>query len=271
MKRVLKDITVKDTESPMKTKKETNERKIVTDEMLDGLDVEIPYKWRVQSSGQYSTQCVAYIDARDVIDLFNNVVGKSNWQRKYETINGVLFCLVGIKMYGDEWVWKSDCGTESNIEQKKGESSDAFKRAAVSWGVGRFLYDLEIVKLKSVIDGKDFKGKDRYVPADEYGKKIWDVNQHIQNMKSKKQSSKQEAPKPVPEKQEKKKVEKPDPLASTSDWKEVKTLRENAGYSADDFQTFLQDEFGKTWKEITTSEMVKLKKHLQDKAQLTVA
>ena len=43
-----------------------------------------------------------------------------------------------IKSY--EWVWKADCGTESQTEKEKGESSDSFKRACVCWGIGRELY-----------------------------------------------------------------------------------------------------------------------------------
>ena len=38
------------------------------------------------------------------------------------------------------WVWKSDCGTESNTEAQKGEASDSFKRACFNWGIGRELY-----------------------------------------------------------------------------------------------------------------------------------
>ena len=87
-------------------------------------------------------------------DLLDNVVGAGNWQCKYEEHKGNLFCSIGINITkGTDmeikplWVWKSDCGTESNVEKQKGEASDAFKRAAVMWGVGRFLYSKKIIKL----------------------------------------------------------------------------------------------------------------------------
>jgi hypothetical protein len=81
-----------------------------------------------------------------------------------------------------DWVWKSDCGTESQVEKQKGEASDAFKRAAVMWGIGRFLYSLGIIKIKEVIkDGKDRNGKDKYAPALN-GQKIWDINKHCNEM-----------------------------------------------------------------------------------------
>ena len=41
-------------------------------------------------------------------------------------------------------VWKWDCGVESREDgegnEKKGEASDAFKRAGFRWGIGRELY-----------------------------------------------------------------------------------------------------------------------------------
>jgi hypothetical protein len=51
-------------------------------------------------------------------------------------------CEIGIKC-GDEWVWKADGAGDSDIEAEKGALSDAFKRAAVRWGIGRYLYKLK--------------------------------------------------------------------------------------------------------------------------------
>ena len=113
---------------------------------LKNLKKEIPFKWRVQSTNEYGASCVAYIDSRDVQDLLDEVCGAENWQDRFEEHKGNLFCSIGIQVNG-EWIWKSDCGTESQVEKQKGESSDAFKRAAVMWGVGRFLYSKKIVKL----------------------------------------------------------------------------------------------------------------------------
>jgi hypothetical protein len=122
---------------------------------LKDLKKEIPYKWRVQSANQYGASCVAYIDARQVQDLLDEVCGAENWQSRFIDVKGNLFCEIGLKIE-NEWVWKSDCGTESNIEKEKGESSDSFKRAAVMWGVGRFLYNLKVIKLPVKQDGNKF-------------------------------------------------------------------------------------------------------------------
>ena len=115
---------------------------------LKDLTKELPYKWRVQSTKYNKTTCVAYIDARDCQDLLDEVVGSENWQTIYYEQNGLLFCKVGI-FTGTDWVWKSDTGSESNVEKDKGHVSDAFKRACVSWGIGRFLYRLPIQTLQA--------------------------------------------------------------------------------------------------------------------------
>ena len=117
---------------------------------LEDLKREMPFKWRVQSANKWGASCVAYIDARDVQDLLDEVVGAVNWQCKYEEHKNNMFCSIGIRDkegVNNEFVWKSDCGTESQVEKQKGEASDAFKRAAVMLGVGRFLYSKKIIKL----------------------------------------------------------------------------------------------------------------------------
>ena len=124
---------------------------------LSKLREELPFKWRVQSTKYGKTTCVAYIDARDAQDLLDEVCGPENWQTIYYEENGLLFCKVGV-FYKDQWVWKSDTGSESNVEKDKGHVSDAFKRACVNWGIGRFLYRLPIQTLqaKQHTNGKEY-------------------------------------------------------------------------------------------------------------------
>ena len=118
---------------------------------LQELKKEIPFKWRVQQFFKENTKarCVAYIDARQVMDILDEVVGPENWQSDFKEFKGNIYAGIGILcMKGKDlidWVWKWDCGAESNIEKEKGEASDAFKRAAVHWGIGRFLYELDIL------------------------------------------------------------------------------------------------------------------------------
>ena len=110
----------------------------VTREKLHALTQTIPYKTRTGHRGAQ----LAYIDARDAMDLLDEVVGPENWQCDYKQVKNVVYCGIGINTDEAGWVWKWDAGDESNIEEEKGEASDSFKRAAVRWGIGRFLYRL---------------------------------------------------------------------------------------------------------------------------------
>ena len=40
-------------------------------------------------------------------------------------------------------MWKADGAGQTDMEAEKGALSDALKRAAVRWGIGRYLYDLK--------------------------------------------------------------------------------------------------------------------------------
>lgn len=147
---------------------------------IEKLKQEIPYNWRVQSFSKFKPEamCVAYIDARQVMDMLDNVVGPGNWQSQFKEHKGNLFCSIGIKV-DNQWVWKSDCGTESNMEKEKGEASDAFKRAAVMWGIGRFLYSLEIIKVPA--NCKKEKNTFPHV-VDQNGKRVWDISEHLNSI-----------------------------------------------------------------------------------------
>ena len=82
-----------------------------------------------------------YKNARCDMNILDETVGTQNWQREHYECKGNLFCRIGIREPGtDDWVWKADCGTESNTEAQKGEASDSFKRAGFNWGIGRELY-----------------------------------------------------------------------------------------------------------------------------------
>jgi recombination DNA repair RAD52 pathway protein len=101
--------------------------------------------WRVGSTNRDKSKgmALAYIDARDVMDRLDQVVGFNNWQDEYiETIKGRVICRIGIKV-GDEWIYKSDGAGDTSYEGEKGAISDAFKRAAVKFGIGRYLYSLK--------------------------------------------------------------------------------------------------------------------------------
>jgi hypothetical protein len=109
---------------------------------------------RVQSVKQNGLVLLLYKNARCDMNILDETVGAGNWQREHYECKGNLFCRVGIYCPSKEkdsigWVWKADCGTESNTEAQKGEASDSFKRACVNWGIGRELYTAPFIWIPS--------------------------------------------------------------------------------------------------------------------------
>lgn len=102
---------------------------------------------RVGQASEKGLSLLLYKDARADMAILDETVGQARWQREHYEVKGNLYCRVGIKI-NDEWIWKSDCGTESNTEAQKGESSDAFKRACVNWSIGRELYSAPFIWIK---------------------------------------------------------------------------------------------------------------------------
>ena len=98
--------------------------------------------WRVGSTNADKTSgiALAYIDARDVMHRLDAVFG-FDWQCKYTHAETKTICELGVKIEG-EWIWRAGGAGDSDIEAEKGAVSDAFKRAAVLFGIGQYLYSL---------------------------------------------------------------------------------------------------------------------------------
>lgn len=118
-------------------------------------------EWRVQrgiinGNGEKRVIVVPYVQNRAVQNRFDTIVGIENWKNEYERWgqNGVL-CGISIK-FGDEWVTKFDGAEDTDFESIKGGISGASKRAAVCWGVGRYLYDLSEVWVDLKERGKNY-------------------------------------------------------------------------------------------------------------------
>ena len=84
-------------------------------------------------------RAAAYIDARDVMKRLDTVMGTENWRDKYISVEGGFVCELSLRING-EWIAKSNGANNTKVEPVKGGISSAFKRAAVNWGVGRYLY-----------------------------------------------------------------------------------------------------------------------------------
>ena len=116
-------------------------------DIFDALKAEFPREaisWRAQSLNKEGTSAMAlaYIDARDVMNRLDEVCGPGGWQDRYEFHGSRTICYLSIMSPDGLWIVKADGAGDTDVEAEKGGISDAFKRAAVKWGIGRYLYDL---------------------------------------------------------------------------------------------------------------------------------
>lgn len=98
--------------------------------------------WRVGATTKDKSKgiALAYIDARDVMERLDDVFGMS-WQCKYSHAENKTICELSVLIDG-VWITRSNGAGDSDVEAEKGAISDAFKRAGVMFGIGRYLYDL---------------------------------------------------------------------------------------------------------------------------------
>ena len=117
-------------------------------------------EWRVGRAGvtkkgdSESVWCkvLAYLTNRAIQERLDDVCGKENWRNEYVTgPQGGVMCGISIRVEG-EWVTKWDGAENTEIESVKGGLSDSMKRAAVQWGIGRYLYQLEEGFAKTTVD-----------------------------------------------------------------------------------------------------------------------
>lgn len=128
--------------------------------LLTADEIEVKVK-QVREKGAVA---LIYKTSRVDMDILDETVGAENWQSEFKEIKGNLYCGIGIRdTETKEWTWKWDCGIESRADgegnEKKGEASDAFKRAGVQWGIGRELYTSPFIFLPvpTKQDGKIYK------------------------------------------------------------------------------------------------------------------
>lgn len=103
-------------------------------------------KWKPQTVKGNRALAVCYIDARLVMDRLDDVFGVGGWKDEYTTLaDGAVLCQLSVKV-GNEWVSRQDVGGQSEQpdegDRTKAAFSDALKRAAVKFGIGRYLYRL---------------------------------------------------------------------------------------------------------------------------------
>lgn len=108
-------------------------------------------EWRVQSSGISNGKAWAlimpYVTSRAIQQRLDDVVGADRWGNSLAPISqeSKMSFIAGIAIkFGSEWVTKYDGADETTFENFKGGISNAMKRAGVEWGIGRYLYRLDV-------------------------------------------------------------------------------------------------------------------------------
>ncbi|MGC9335886.1 MAG: Rad52/Rad22 family DNA repair protein [Anaerolineae bacterium] len=96
--------------------------------------------WKPQATSGSRALAVAYADARTYQDRLNEVAG-ADWSDDYQVLDDGAVVLCRLSVCG---VTRSDIGEAPKSDQNTATSAlvQAFKRACVKFGVGRYLYDL---------------------------------------------------------------------------------------------------------------------------------
>ncbi len=119
--------------------------------------------WKVQMTNKERTQgmAVPYLNSRAIQNRLDEVVGAMNWTNEFMLWQEKAQ-ICGIGLYDHErgaWLMKYDGAENTDIEPVKGGLSDSFKRAAVLWGIGRYLYEMESIWVAIEPSGKSSRIK----------------------------------------------------------------------------------------------------------------
>lgn len=115
-------------------------------------------EWRVGATTQSKDKgmALAYVTNRAIQNRLDDVFGCFGWKNEYREWRGnSQLCGISV-LHNGEWITKWDGADDSQTEATKGGLSDAMKRAAYQWGIGRYLYNLPVawVPIKQV--GKSY-------------------------------------------------------------------------------------------------------------------
>lgn len=125
-------------------------------------------EWRVlsvrKSGDKFQSMITPYVTNRAIQDRLDKVCHPKLWRNEYLKWDGGQLCGITITD-GDRDVTKWDGAENTDIEPLKGGLSNSMKRAAVQWGIGRYLYYLPPMK------GQQINWKPGAIRGDYYDKK----------------------------------------------------------------------------------------------------
>lgn len=129
--------------------------------IMESLQAEFPFEqlgWKIthtfESQGRFFAYVAPFVDARAIQDRFDEVFGIDKWQVSYEKWGEkATKCTISVFL-NERWISKEDGSEESDYNAVKGGFSNSLKRAAVLWGVGRYLYNIKPHKVELTTQGK---------------------------------------------------------------------------------------------------------------------
>lgn len=119
-------------------------------------------EWRVlrafkAKNGKAYAFVAPYVESRAIMNRLDNVLGVGSWENEFKEIHNGILCGIRIHLQEQKSIIKYDGADLTDFEATKGGLSGAFKRAAVQWGIGRYLYNLSETMVEIFPDTK--KGK----------------------------------------------------------------------------------------------------------------
>ncbi len=112
---------------------------------------------RVKTITAKGCSLLLYKTARTDRTILTETYGEL-WQNDFKVIDGKMYGGIGIYNKDlNQWLWRWDCGTESNQDAEKGQASDCFKRAGFKWGIGVELYTAPFIWAN--VETASFNGK----------------------------------------------------------------------------------------------------------------
>lgn len=126
-------------------------------------------EWRLQKTIEAQKRGIAvpFVTNRAIQNRLDDVVGPDCWYNDFKPWHTAgkkeaQICGISIYFEGKGFITKWDGAEDSDIEPIKGGLSDSMKRAAVQWGIGRILYNMEPVWVNI-----EQKGKSWYIQKSE--------------------------------------------------------------------------------------------------------
>ncbi|UFH52502.1 Rad52/Rad22 family DNA repair protein [Spirosoma sp. KNUC1025] len=114
-------------------------------------------EWRVQNQTKDGQKLIVvpYVTNRSVMERFDAQFGWDNWENSFQEVGEGFLCTITVTLADGRKVSKSDAANRTNVEPVKGGVSDAMKRCAVQFGLGRDLYRYPKVMIQT---------SDKYIP-----------------------------------------------------------------------------------------------------------